>query len=505
MSTNRKLVLLALMAIVLSLTLPSCDSGSPGETNAEVRVLGSSESTTQARSVSSRSAQAFSSGDVYIGGEKVTDKLTASNTTGQSTNNQEFTTTVEVPAVEKIEYRVEPKSGFVFDEWEFDRRNMLRRDHPSDWRSIMMEILDAIKGDNETISINPRYIKYIRPTFDRGAYYEPSGAYYDPKYDRYDSDGSSTKPFKDMAALIEFITDKKWQYFDDDELTIKIKSGTIDSLDLSDLTDSTSDRRYWDENELEIELTIAGGYNDDWNVSSNKTVIKEIVLPDFDWSKEEVEIEIEFRNIEFTELDYSMTDTEIGDYEVEMDFRNCEVGKLKNTRGVINGLIVKEIDSSSSDLTFVNSVAPYNPSYTYYHSVINDWSNGTINGKNNIVVGGKDPENDANNHYIINEFDGYKTNQSDLIEELMQATPLIEDQIKLSGDDDDDILEEDIEGRDRFLFDDDYSKRDDDDDRDDNHWDDDDWDDDKFDDDAFWGSDYKNIKVSYGPYEYRWD
>ena len=34
MSTNRKLVLLALMAIVLSLALPSCDSGSPGETNA---------------------------------------------------------------------------------------------------------------------------------------------------------------------------------------------------------------------------------------------------------------------------------------------------------------------------------------------------------------------------------------------------------------------------------------------------------------------------------------
>lgn len=491
MSTNRKLVLLALMAIVLFLTLISCESGSPGETNAEVRVIGSSAKTATTLSLSSRSnQQGFSSGEIFIGDENITDRLTATPATGQNgTNNLEFTTTVEVPAVEKIEYRVEPKSGFVFDEWEFDRRNMLRRDYPNDWRSIMMEILDAIKGDNETISINPRYIKYIRPTFDRGAYY-------DPKYDRDDSDGSSTKPFKDMAALIEFITNEKWQYFDDDELTIKIKSGTIDSLDLSDLTDSTSVRRYWNENELEIELTIAGGYNDNWNVSRDKTVIGKIVLPDFDWSKEEVEIEIEFRNIEFTELDYSMTDTEIGDYEVEMDFSNCEVGTLKNARGVINGLIVKAIDSSSSNLTFVNSVAPYISHYTYYHSVINGWSNGTINGKNNIVVFGSNthPSEGNNDNTYVASFDGYKTNQSDLIEKLMQATPLIEDDIKLSGDDDDDILEEDIEGRDRFLFDDDYSERDDD-----------DWDDDKFDDDAFWGSDYRNIKVSYGPYEYRWD
>ena len=452
MSTNRKLVLLALMAIVLFLTLTSCDSGSPGETNAEVRVIGSSAKTATTLSVSSRSnQQGFSSGEIFIGDENITDRLTATPATGQNgTNNLEFTTTVEVPAVEKIEYRVEPKSGFVFDEWEFDRRNMLRRDYPNDWRSIMME------NNGE------------------------------------DSDGSSTKPFKDMAALIKFITDEKWQYFDDDELTIKIKSGTIDSLDLSDLTDSTSVRRYWDDDELEIELTIAGGYNDNWNVSSNKTVIEKIVLPDFDWSKEEVEIEIEFRNIEFIELDYSMTDTEIGDYEVEMDFRNCEVGALKNARGVINGLIVKSIDSSSSNLTFVNSVAPYNSNYTYYHSIVKNWTSGDIKGQNNIVVGGKGPENDANNHYIINGFDGYKTDNPDLIEELMQATPLVENQIKFG--DDDDILEEDIEGRDRFLFDDDYSERDDD-----------DWDDDKFDDDAFWGSDYRNIKVSYGPYEYRWD
>lgn len=46
MSTNRKLVLLALMAIVLFLTLTSCDSGPSGEINAKVRVIGSAESTT---------------------------------------------------------------------------------------------------------------------------------------------------------------------------------------------------------------------------------------------------------------------------------------------------------------------------------------------------------------------------------------------------------------------------------------------------------------------------
>lgn len=506
MFTNRKHVLLALMAIVLSLALASCSSGSPGETNAEVRVLGSSGSTTQARSVSSRSAQTFSSGEVYLGGERITDRLTASQTTGQSgTNNQEFTANVEVPAVERIEYRVEPRAGFVFDEWEFDRRNMLRRDHPSDWRSIMMEILAAIKGDNETISINPEYIKYIRPTFDRGAYLDTS-------YDRNDSDGSSTKPFKTMDALVEFITDERWRGYDDDELTIKIRSGNIGELDLSALTNASSTNRYWDDDELEIELTIAGGYNENWNVSNTKSTIKKIVMPKFKRGTE-TEMEIEFRNIEFTELDYSMSEIEAGDNEFEMDFRNCEAGTLTNARGVINGLIVKEVESSSN-LTFVNSVAPYNAGYKYYHCVITDWSSGKIDGKNNIVVYGQNNpyEKDSNNHYVAT-FDGYKTNDSTLIKDLMQATPLGEDQIQFG---DDDILEEDIEGRDRFLFDDDYLEGDDDDDRDDrraysrdddldDRFDDDDWDDDAFKDDGYWGTDYKNIKVSYGPYEYRWD
>ena len=355
-------------------------------------------------------------------------------------------------------------------------------------------IISHCECNYRTIFIN-KYIKYIRPTFDRGAYFDKS-------YNENDSDGSSTKPFKTMDALVEFITDERWRGYDDDELTIKIRSGDIEELVLSALTDSNSGGRYWDDDELEIELTIAGGYNDNWNVSSNKTVIEKIVLPDFDWSKEEVEIEIEFRNIEFIELDYSMTDTEIGDYEVEMDFRNCEVGTLKNARGVINGLIVKSIDSSSSNLTFVNSVAPYNSNYTYYHSIVKNWTSGDIKGQNNIVVGGKGPENDANNHYIINGFDGYKTDNPDLIEELMQATPLVENQIKFG--DDDDILEEDIEGRDRFLFDDDYFERDDDDDWDDDRFDDDDWDDDIFNDDRYWGNP-QDIRVSYGPYEYRWD
>ena len=497
MSTNRKLVLLALMAIVLSLALPSCDSGSPGQTNAEVRVIGSSAKTATTLSVSSRSnQQGFSSGEIFIGDENITDRLTATPATGQNgTNDLEFTTTVEVPAVEKIEYRVEPKSGFVFDEWEFDRRNMLRRDYPNDWRSIMMEILDAIRGDNETISINPEYIKYIRPTFDRGAYFDKS-------YNENDSDGSSTKPFSNMQALFDFIS--KESRFDDNELTIKIR-GDVDELDLSKLTEtsSSSGRRYWDDGDLEIELTIAGGYGDNWNVSkNNKSTIKNITMPEFKRGAD-TEIEIEFRNIKFESLDYS--NFKFSDDDFEIDFRNCEVEILKNARGVINGLIVEEVysTSSSNKLAFVNSVAPYNAGYKYYHSVINDWSSGNIEGKNNIVVHGTNPPSTGNsdNHYVAT-FDGYKTDNPDLIEELMQATPLVENQIKFG--DDDDILEEDIEGRDRFLFDDDYFERDDDDDWDDDRFDDDDWDDDIFNDDRYWGNP-QDIRVSYGPYEYRWD
>ena len=82
----------------------------------------------------------------------------------------------------------------------------------------------------------------------------------------------------------------------------------------------------------------------------------------------------------------------------------------------------------------------------------------------------------------------YKTDDQELINQITTATPMSEEfplPATSSRDDDDfdadDLLEEDIEGRERYLSDDDY---DDDDDRSSRD---------------LW---YRNIRVSYGPYEY---
>ena len=96
MFTNRKHVLLALMAIVLSLTLPSCDSSSPGETNAEVRVIGSAESTTPKASGARASDINFASGQVIIDDKNITNQLVPEDpsTVTAGSNNVEFTATV---------------------------------------------------------------------------------------------------------------------------------------------------------------------------------------------------------------------------------------------------------------------------------------------------------------------------------------------------------------------------------------------------------------------------
>ena len=229
------------------------------------------------------------------------------------------------------------------------------------------------------------------------------------------------------------------------------------------------------DDELELELKIIGGYSDDiWNVLDGaKTTITGIKLPT---SKgfEEIELELEFRNIHFSELDYSDFASN-GDTEFEIDFRNCSVGTLKNVRGLVNGLMVNEIikAANSSNLVIVNSVAPYVDGVVYYHSVVKNASGKTIHGANNIIeYGSLGPEDDRNNQYVA-KWDGtsYKTNDPVLIEKLITAKPLSEDFIEDYLDLDDDILEEDIEGRERFLFDDDW---------------------------------HRGISVSYGPYEYQW-
>lgn len=477
MKTNRNVFLLAFVAFVLSLILTSC-AGAEHETTAEVRVVGTAAESAS-RSVSA--AAEFASAEIIVDDRNITDDLKpVSYSTSGSTNDVEFHADVPVLG-NTVSYSVEPRPGFVFDEWEFSRdaRSRIRREHGQNWMNVMREIMMAIAGDPETIEINPDYIKYIRPTFDRGAYFDAS---HTTVSDGNADIGTKANPISDTDDLISFINRYSSGRFDDDELTIKFTASShIDSLDLSQLRN----HGYWDDDEIEIELKLIGGYDSEWNVIG-KTEIKEIKLPDFShWFDRDLEIEIEFRNIAFTELDYSNLLGSYGEDDREFEFRNCSVGTLSNAGRIINGLIIDKMSAESGNTTFINSVVPYDANDTYIHSIITQYSDGEIKGVNNIVVyadNDKPGSVDKVNIYISeSEYasfaNGYKTSDQSLIDNLTTAAALNED----AFDDhswhgieiDDDTIEEDIVGRERYLIDDDG-----------HYWD--------------------TPTVSYGPYEYKW-
>ena len=444
MKTNRKAALLAFLALVLAFTVVSCSD--PGhKTNAEVSVVGTAVSKDE-KSRSVASELQFGSGEVWLGGNDITSSLVpaeGSNATdGQ--NNVEFV--AEVPVIgETVTYRIVPRDGFVFDEWEIVSRREIRKVEGDNWWNVLNEIWQATRGDSETIEIRPEYIKYIRPSFDRGIY---------------------VKSGENIGEKLKEYYSKSWNY-DDDELTIKLEEGAF-VLDLSEIKPERG------EDEIELELKIIGGYDpSSWNIT-NRSTISEIKLPQSGGYIEEVELELEFRNISFTNLDYNAFRTK-DDFEIE--FRNCSVENLKNARGLINGLMVADIEKAQTGrgLLIMNSVAPYVEGARYYHSVVMNGDGKTVDGKNNIIVG---VSGDSDNYYVAswNE-NSYKTDDPELIDKLTQANPLSENFLEGLEDhfDDmeDDFLEEDIEGRERFLIDDDEP-----------------------------GS--RGIKVSYGPYEYQW-
>ena len=482
MKTNRNVFLLAFVAFVLSLILTSCSGGAEHETTAEVRVVGTAAESAS-RSVSA-SAE-FASAEIIVDDRNITDDLKPeSYSTSGSTNDVEFQADIPVLG-NTVSYSVEPRPGFVFDEWEFSRdaRSRIRREHGQNWMNVMREIMMSIAGDPETIEINPDYIRYIRPTFDRGAYFDAS---HTTVSDGNADIGTKANPISDIDDLISFINKYSSDRFDDDELTIKFTSSSVGSLDFSHIHSGT-EHRYWDD-EREIELKLIGGYDSKWNYSGDRTPVTGITLPDLSTFEE---IEIEFRNISFTELDYSNFLGSYGEDDREFEFRNCSVGTLSNAR-FVNGLIVGTATGDNST-TFVNSVAQYDANDTYIHSIITGYSGGEIRGVNNIVVYADNDKPspvekraDDSNYYIPSDvyensfgLNGYKTSDQSLIDKLTTATALYED---VFDDDnhsyggieiDDDMIEEDIVGRERYLIDDDG-----------HYWD--------------------TPTVSYGPYEYKW-
>lgn len=476
MKTNRGILLAFLAIILIGLTACSGSGGDP--VTAKVFVNGTAMS---ANTKTVSSGISFASASIIVGGDDITGQLKPVGTVDPATgevdqnsnvqsgnNNVEFETEITVPDA-NVSYSVEPKAGFVFDEWEIMRKKLVEK-HPDDWRSMIVEIKKAVAGDRQTITIRPDLIQYIRPEFDRGAYVAFGTA--------SGGDGSSGKPFDSISSAISFI--KNETRYDDDEFTLKIRGTSAQSIDLTSLSSGLG---YWDD-DLEVELKILGGYDGDWNLSGdNRTEITSIKLPSINRSIE-MEIELEFRNITFDELNLSdifgnsnMRDDD--NDEIEIDFRNCTAETLTGASGrTVNGLVVKKLADNTSNVTFVNSDAPYGDGNTYYHSVIRGDSIGEITGKNNIVVAvapeGTPSGNGNDNYYNASFGENYKkTNPEDAI---CTAIPLSEE----FGGLDDDILEEDIEGRERYLSDEEDGD-DDDDDR----------------------PPVKDIRVSYGPYEYK--
>ena len=471
MKTNRGILLAFLAIILIGLTACSGSGGDP--VTAKVFVNGTAMS---ANTKTVSSGISFASASIIVGGDDITGQLepvgTVDPATGEAdqnstvqsgNNNVEFDADVPVTGTTVI-YEVQPRPGFVFDEWEIMRWKLVN-DHRDNWRSMIVEIKEAIAGDSQIITIRPELIQYIRPEFDRGAYVDFGAS--------PDGDGSVAQPLSTMEEVIGFIN--KESVFDDDELTLKIR-GDINNLDFSSLTSGRFD------DETEVELKIIGGYGDNWNPSGNKSIISSITFPKI---RDDAEIELEFRNIEFNELNLSSifgnsNARDDDDDEIEIDFRNCSVVTLTGASNrVVNGLVVEKLADGTTGVTFVNSDAPYGDGNTYYHSVIRGDSIGVIDGKNNIIVAeaptGTQNGGGSENYYNASFGEDYK--DSSLEELICTAAPLSEDSI--SGLDDD-ILEEDIEGRERYLSDEEDGD-DDDDDR----------------------SPVRAIRVSYGPYEYK--
>lgn len=481
MITNRKTGLLAFLAIVLILALSACSQpDGSGASTAKVRVTGTAaQSSAKQRAASD--AVVFASGTVTLQGEDITSQLRPEQTeTAGGSNDVEFWADIPV-ASDWVSYSVSPKPGFVFDEWKItrDSRAALKNKYLDRWWDVLFEIQKAIRDDSQTIYINPEYIEYIRPTFDRG-YYLDLGA-------KEDGDGSAGSPFNKLDSIIAELGKDKGRYYDDDELTIKIRSGNAGDFNL----DSLEQESYY-KDESEIELKLIGGYDEDWNLSTDKTVISSITFPDLSGNNIE-ELEIELRNIALDTLDYSQVSTQKDDFEI--DFRNCSVGTLKNAgRKIVNGLVVDQLGTNSENVVFVNSSAPYKSGSSYYHSIVRADGTVIISGRNNIVLAaapadGSGSGDGTDNLYLEpTGWNGYKTENPDLIRQIITARPMSEDSRLLSasqrdGDDFDDLLEEDIEGRERYLSDDDDDYRFDRSSRD---------------------LRYRNIRVSYGPYEYQY-
>lgn len=101
-------------------------------------------------------------------------------------------------------------------------------------------------------------------------------------------------------------------------------------------------------------------------------------------------------NLNFTgDLEIEVEHLTVGDLTIdgkaELEFKDIVVkGTLTVPEGQTVGNIKLEAGATieGKNLTFVNSVVPYDASFTYYHSIIIEDGVIEIKGQNNIIIGG---------------------------------------------------------------------------------------------------------------------
>ena len=406
----RRNIILSVLILSIALLFTSCDSTSDNGV-ATIKVQGTVVSSDNTRA-SDRSLEMMANIEVNGTPLSINDFKNANGILTPG-SNQELIAKVEVPS-SKVTLSVEPKEGFIFDEWEFDRRATPRLSWKE--RREIEAILDPI-DENETIEVPTKYTKYIRATYDRGYYVTLS---------TNGGNGKGTKDNPFTIGELEEELDKTHGYWFDDELTIKVTGNG--KLELSQF-----------KNLEEIKII---GYDN--------AVITTISLPSL-----KKDFELEIRDVTIETLNAEILPTNHGD-DAEIEFENVIIKSLENTDNKTFANMNVELIANPGG-TFVNSVLPYYADTTYYHSLIitnksEDVGNVVIKGKNNIVVVDTLPtKNDDNNLYITREEynkdpSPWKVDPSIVKNKVIKATALDEDKFPEYIED---FIEEDAFGRDR--------------------------------------------------------
>ncbi len=411
-----KKILIVLLALTLSIIIIGCSNG-PTSTTTTIKAQGTSGASTKSVTPSNGS---FASGGLLVNGQDISSELKPTPTENtESNNNVEFEATVTV-STPKITLEAEPAVGFVFDEWELDKKELKKSTLTKAEKRELKDLLDDETEKAEKLTIDAKYAKYIKAKFDYGFYVDLSAT----------AEGNGTKeaPFNSEAQIKAGIEGLK-----EDEVTLKFaKSDDTVTLDLSFLATIKG---------LE-EVKIIGGFDasNSWSYNAgDKTLLTNLSISG------KIELELEH---------FSIGDLTI-EGKGELEFKDIVVnGTLKVPEGQTIGNIKLETSATiiGKNLTFVNSVVPFDANCTYYHSIVIGEGKLNLSSRNNITISGTENKLIGFNYNLEanTTVEGFKVKVDiETQGELKKATPLFEEFLENISEILEDLVEEDIFGFDR--------------------------------------------------------